>query len=256
MKAWTEDAVEQIATAEILNSANTSTGERLALVICDNAIEYMMIAYTEMEKHLVHKTIKPDLWDGTKRAHHRLLQWTASQSPAFAAHASDIASFHTTRNTLYHAGTPISVKAAHVGKYLKIAKDVVSILFSENLSDADWDRKVAVVNQAIAKQTGKTIKAATTIETQDGAVKVSTSASLTNIETLCVVLGSFVSKLGQEPTMGQLETSLALSSASHLRGPNLTRRIYDCRKKKLIQKDALRLTAKGEKLVVQKTTVT
>ena len=66
MKPWTEDAIEQIATAQLLNAANISTGERLALIICDNAVEYMMVAYTEMEKQLVHKVIKPQQWDQTK----------------------------------------------------------------------------------------------------------------------------------------------------------------------------------------------
>lgn len=253
MKPWTEDAIEQIATAELLNAANTSTGERLALVICDNAVEYMMIAYTEMEKHLVHTTIKPQQWDQTKRGFHSLLAFTVGQEVKLAKHQGDIQSFHATRNNLYHTGTPVTVKSAHVSKYLTIAKEGVEALFGEKLSKEDWEKKVATLNQALAGKAGKTIKAAVTIEVKNGAVQVETNAQLKLLETLCVVTEAFNYKVGVPPTFEQLETSLALSHASHLSGQNLSKRIHDARKKGLIQKDRLALTVKGNKLVSQKT---
>lgn len=253
MKAWTEDAIEQIATAELLNAANTSTGERLAFIICDNAVEYMMIAYTAVEKHLVHSKIKPQDWEQTKRAFHKLLAFTVAQEPKLAKHQGDIQSFHNTRNDLYHTGTPLTVKPAHVSKYLAIAKEAVEILFGEKLSNEDWEKKVATLNLVLAEKAGKSIKAAVTIEAKAGAVQVETNAELKLPEILCVVIEAFNSTVGQPPTFEQLKTSLALSHAGHLSGQNLSKRIHDARKKGLIQKDRLALTAKGNKLVAQKT---
>jgi hypothetical protein len=253
MKVWTEDAIEQIATAELLNAANTSTGERLAFIICDNAIEYMMIAYTEVEKHLVHTVITPKQWESTKMQFHLLLAHTVAQESKFAKHQGDIQSFHDTRNQLYHTGKPVTVKPATVDKYLTIAKEAVEILFGEKISKEDWEKKVATLNQALAGKAGKTIKAAVTIEAKSGAVQVETHAQLKLPEILCVVIEAFNSTLGVPPTLEQLETSLALSHAGHLSGVNLSKRIHDARKNRLIQKDRLALTAKGNKLVAQKT---
>jgi hypothetical protein len=253
VKAWTEDAIEQIATAELLNAANTSTGERLAFIICDNAVEYMMIAYTEMEKHLVHTKIKPPQWEQAKRSFHSLLAFTVAQESKLTTHQGDIQSFHNTRNDLYHTGTPLTVKSAHVSKYLAIAKETVEILFGEKLSQGDWEKKVASLNHALAAKAGKAIKAAVTIEAKNGFVQVETSATLTTPEILCVVIEAFNSKMGMPPTLEQLQTSLALSHAAHLSGNNLSKRISDARKKGLIQKERLALTVKGNKLVSKKT---
>lgn len=253
MKAWAEDAIEQIATAELLNSANTSTGERLALIICDNAVEYMMIAYTEMEKQLVHQRIGPNDWEQTKRKFHQLLAFTVGVESSLSKHQSDIQSFHNTRNDLYHTGKPLTVKSDHVAKYLKTAKDVLELLFSEKLSEDDWAKKIAVLNQKVFGKAGKGIKAAVTVEVQYDLVRVDTNVQLKNSEVLCVVLDAFMTKMGKEPTIEQLDGSLRLSHAGHLSGQNLSKRIHDCRKKGLIQKDAICLTPKGQLLVTKKT---
>jgi hypothetical protein len=252
VKAWTEDATEQIATAEVLNAAGTSTGERLALIICDNAIEFMMIAFTEVEKLLVHKAIKPKDWSETKGNFHKLLSFTVSQEPKLGPHSSDIQSFHNTRNDLYHVGKPLSVKAEHVNKYLSIAKSAVQILLGESLSKEDWEKKVAVLNQAISGHVGKKIKATVTVEVKDGVVQVVTSTVLAHKETLCVVIDAFNSKMGAPPTLESLQKSLMLSGAGYLSGANLSKRIYDARRIGLIQKGDLILTPKGRKLVAQK----
>jgi hypothetical protein len=253
VKAWTEDAIEQIATAELLNAANTSTGERLAFIICDNAVEYMMIAYTAVEKHLVHSKIKPKEWADTKKQFHLLLGFTVAQESKLSAHQGDIQSFHNARNDLYHTGTPLTVKPAHVSRYLAVAKDVVEILFGEKLSTQDWEKKVASLNQALTGKAGKSIKASVKSEAKDGVVQVETNAVLKNHEILCVVLEAFNSTLGLPPTIEQLEKSLSLSHAAYLSGQNLSKRVYDARKNGLIQKDRLVLTPKGNKLVAKKT---
>lgn len=252
MKAHVEDAIEQIATAELLNMANTSTGERLALIICDNAVEYMMIAFIELEKLLVHKTIKAKDWEQKKQQFHELLGFTVSSEGKLAAYQGDIQVWHNIRNKLYHTGIPLSVKAAHVTKYLNIAKTTLGILFGQNLSSDEWAKKVATVNQVISRKTGTTIKAIVRVVVKDNAVQVEISTVLKNHEILCVVLDAFATVFGKTPTIPELEQSLALSHAAYLKGPNLSKRIYDCRKKKFILKD-MSLTPKGQKLVAEKT---
>jgi hypothetical protein len=184
-----------------------------------------------------------------------LLAFTVGQEPKLAAHQGDIQGFHNTRNDLYHTGTPITVKATHVNKYLDIAKETIGILFGPNLSNEDWDKKVASLNQALAREAGKSIKAAVTIAVKNGSVQVETSATLTTPEILCLVIDSFNSSFGKEPTNEELERSLSLSHAAHLSGQNLNKRVYEARKRGLVQKDRLALTAKGHKLVAAKATI-
>jgi hypothetical protein len=214
----------------------------------------MMIAYAEVEKHLVHRKIKPKDWDQTKESFHKLLTFTVGVEPNLGTHSGDIQSYHQTRNNLYHTGLPLSVKAAHVNKYLDIAKSVLQVLFGTKLSQDDWDKKVALVSQTISGKAGKAIKAAVTVETVDNAVRVQgINANLAHHEVLCIVIDAFTTKMGTAPTMDQLEKSLQLSGTAYLSGINLSKRTYDARKKGLIQKDRLALTPDGRKLVAQKT---
>jgi len=55
LKPWLEDIIEQLATAKFLMDGETKSGKRLALIIVDNSIEYMLKAYVEAHKRLVGK---------------------------------------------------------------------------------------------------------------------------------------------------------------------------------------------------------
>lgn len=257
MKPWVEDAIEQIATAEVLNAAGTSTGERLAYIVCDNSVEFMMIAYTEMQTNLVGTKITKKEWETAKNQFPSLLNHTVSHVSGMNKHQSDINSNHKTRNDLYHSGKPLSVKAAHVSKYLDIAKEVVELLFGEKLLPDNWAKHAAAVSAKIEGSGGKKIKAIVTITTPEAdVVQVETNRDLTDHDRICTVLDSYMTKIGHEPNLDQLERSLVRSHASHLRGTNLSKRLYDCRKRGLIQKDGLGLTAKGSQHVLKKVVLT
>lgn len=257
MKPWVEDAIEQIATAEVLNAAGTSTGERLAYIVCDNSVEFMMIAYTEMQTNLAGTRITKKDWESAKGHFPTLLNHTVFYVPGINKHQNDINSNHKTRNDLYHSGKPLSVKAAHVSKYLDIAKEVVEILFGEKLSLDDWARHAAAVSAKIEGSGGKKIKAiVTTTVPEPNVVQVETNRDLTDHDRICIVLDAYLTKIGHEPDLDQLERSLVRSHASHLRGTNLSKRLYDCRKRGLIQKDGLGLTAKGSQHLLEKAVLT
>jgi hypothetical protein len=251
MKPWVEDAIEQIATADVLNCAGTSTGERLAYIVCDNAIEFMMIAYVEKQAQLVHTKIKPRDWDLAKSKFHSLLNFVVANASAVSGHQSDIQTNHDTRNNLYHTGQPLSVKSTHVEKYLVIARDLVHILFSEKLSKDDWAQRSAAVSAKMEGSGANKIKALLTVQDVNDVVQIETSHNLTDHALICVVLDAFMTRKGLAPTTPQLEQSLRHSHAPHLVGANLSKRIYDCRKKGLIQKGTFALTAKGAALVKQ-----
>jgi hypothetical protein len=249
MKPWVEDAIEQIATADVLNCAGTSTGERLAYIVCDNAVEFIMIAYVEKHAQLVYTKIKPKDWAVTKSKFHSLLNFVVANASVMNSHQSDIQTNHDTRNNLYHTGQPLSVKSAHVEKYLVIARDLVQILFSEKLSKDDWAQRSAAVSAKMEGSGGRKIKALLTVQNVNDAVQIETSHDLTDQALICVVLDAFMTRKGQAPTTPQLEQSLRHSHAPHLVGQNLSKRIYDCRKNGLIQKGMFALTAKGAALV-------
>jgi len=249
MKPWVEDAIEQIATADVLNCAGTSTGERLAYIVCDNAIEFMMIAYVEKQAQLVHTKIKPKDWDLTRSKFHSLLNLVVANASALSCHQSDIQTNHDTRNELYHTGQPLSVKSAHVEKYLVIARDLVQILFSEKLTKDDWAQRSAAVSAKIEGSGGKKIKALLVVQDVNDVIQLETSHDLSDQALICVVLDAFMTRKGQAPTRPQLEQSLRQSHAPHLGGTNLSKRIYDCRENGLIQKGTFALTAKGAAFV-------
>lgn len=218
MKPWTQDVVEQLALAEVLNSAKISAGERLALIICDNAIEFMMIAHTEMEMHLVGKVIKQGDWQGVKESFKRLLDFTSSQEPRLAALKDEILSYHKIRNTLYHTGQPLAVKATLVARYISRGKELLEMLLAVRLSPNQWDSEVARVNGALIAETGRAVKAAVTVEFDGDAVRVNTPVRLGNVEAVCLVLDSFAKGAGNTPSYEQLSRSLSLSGYSHLSG--------------------------------------
>jgi hypothetical protein len=249
LKPWVSDVVEQICIAEILNDAPMNSSERLALIVCDNAVEFMMIAFVEVEKHLVGHGIKRKDWDEAKQVFERLLDFACSHNRELAQVRGDVLSFHKLRNTLYHTGLPVSVKREHVADYLTHAKTLVSSFFAVAIGSSEWDTRKLHAATALCGRASTPVQAHVTAELVGDSVRVCVPPSLGNLETLCLVLHLLTKTVGGIPTIEQLERSLALSGFSHLSGANLSKRIYDARRKGLIQKDSLALSQSGRQAI-------
>jgi hypothetical protein len=249
LKPWVSDVVEQLCIAEILNDAPMNSSERLALIVCDNAVEFMLIAFVEVEKHLVGHGIKRKDWDETKQVFEKLLDFVSSRNRELALVRDDVLSFHKLRNTLYHTGLPVSVKREHVAVYLAHAKTIVSIFFGVAIAIEEWGTRKLHAVSALCGTAYTPAGAPVTAEQVGDAVRVCVPPGLGNLETLCLVLHQLTKTVGEIPTTGRLERSLTLSGFSHLSGANLSKRVYDGRKKGLIQKDNLALSQSGRQSI-------
>ena len=49
MSGWKDDVVEQLAISQFLLQSKAETAERLSMIIVDNAVEYLLKAYVEVE---------------------------------------------------------------------------------------------------------------------------------------------------------------------------------------------------------------
>lgn len=107
MPIWLDDLVEQIATSMVLAESGTETGGRLAFIIVDNAVEFLLKAYVESETQLVghNRVISKQDWERKKESFPQVLQFVYSQF-TISVPESDIVSWHNVRNKLYHEGKP------------------------------------------------------------------------------------------------------------------------------------------------------
>ena len=123
------------------------------------------------------------------------------------------------------------------------------ILFRGHMDASKWEDFLARTGSALFAILGEDAKMPVRTSVVDGHVKVESIAKLPNREILCLIVDHSVRQMGNSPTSTQLDKSLRLSGASHLAGDNLSKRIHDCRKDKLLRKDELSLTSKGQRLI-------
>jgi hypothetical protein len=79
MAIWLPDLLEQIATSMALADSGTDTGKRLSLIIVDNAFEFLMKAYVELEAQIVGTKITNKEWEQKKRVFEDVLDFVYSQ---------------------------------------------------------------------------------------------------------------------------------------------------------------------------------
>lgn len=256
MKDWLEETIDQIALGEYLAGTAVSCGQRFGLIAVDNAVEFMLVAYVEIHRQLVggHKAggfTKKD-WETTKSKFPTLLQAVATLEPKLKSVEKEISQYHEFRNGLYHSGTPVTTSAARVKKYVKIAKNVLNILFAINISDHEWDAILANLSASLGGNSQATgVKRQVTYEGVDGLVKFSTAIAPPAIEAVALCLHGFSVLTSASPSRPSLIQSLA-RSGHPLASDVLNARIADLKKKGWLQKDDLVLSAKGRKELAKK----
>ena len=252
MKPWIEDILDQLNTAHILAHAGISCGERLAMIIVDNAVEYMCKTYVEVHRRrLVPKVIKRKDLNTIKENFSELLEFVANQEPRLQPHVSDINSYHSVRNGLYHGGQPITVKVPTVDDYSRIATTVLEVLIGVTENQQDRDRRITVIHTALLGEAKKEIKAGVEFESVNDAVRFSTKVNVPLRDAICLVLLGFAKEVGSPPTLEQLESSLALSAYTPTR-QTISSRLSELRKEGFVRKDHNALTDRGSKNLLNK----
>lgn len=256
MKPWLQDVPDQLGLALLLARGCISCGERIGLIVADNAVEYMLVAYVESHRRLVgaSRGISRKEWTEKKRYFEPLLDFVASLCPDLSNHRDDILNFHELRNSLYHTGQPVSVKEQKVRQYVNLARDVFNLLFRQNVTLDQLDQTALKNQAALAPDAAVKVSSRMVFERADGLVRLKTAAHVSNSDAICLVLYGFAREMSRVPSFVELTNSLARSGFT-LTPRILSSRLYELRKRGLVSRSDLSLTSPGRRHVLDQFTI-
>lgn len=250
MKPWTKDIPDQLALASVVAGASISCGERIGLIIVDNAVECMMVAYVEAHQRLVGKAISKKEWTEKKRHFEPLLEFVLTHCALLSSYRRDILHFHEIRNSLYHTGQPVSAKKEKVEEYLGIALKCFGMLFGVPLTDEELKINKSTICSALRQQAQSEISPRLSFEKSDGFVRLLGGTTLNNPDAICVMLYGFGKELGRAPTFNELLQSLR-ASGFPLTPEILSVRLSELRTKGRVRRKELSVSSPGRKYVVE-----
>lgn len=250
MKPWTEDILDQLSTAHLLAHANIYCGERLAMIIVDNAVEYTCMTYV-VRKGLIPSVITKKKWDEIKKSFPQTLNLVAGQETKLAPHVTTIIGYHETRNNLYHGGQPVTVKASTVDDYSNLARIVLQILLGVTEDDKAQEKRTTAIHNALLGEAKKEVKAGVTFDEFNDAVSFSTGVTVNMPDAICLVLYGYAIKKGGPPSLDQLRESLSHSGHTTTK-KILSVRLSELRSKGIVRKAELSLSGSGRTKLLKK----
>jgi hypothetical protein len=243
----------------MLSESKVVSGNRLGMIIVDNAIEYMMKAYGDTklvgqllracpEGGLVGQKLSMTKWTEVKdkRNFALLLDWVLPNVSTTVT-AGSVNPYHNSRNALYHQSSPLSVEPEQFGEYLGVAKQLLSDLFVVSLDEKEWKIRVQNVKNAIVKK--EAVRLVAFSATDDGLIRIETNIPLKNTEAILLATHSLVRKLGRSPSLEELNKALHYSGHTV---DQLDVRVSQLRKSKMIMRGKIALTPKGRTRVLKK----
>jgi hypothetical protein len=251
MKDWLIEAIDQIALGEVLADSSVSCGQRFGLIAIDNAIEFMLIAYIELDRQLVggHKPggISKKDWDKTKRAFPTLLTFVSNLQPILGAREAEILRYHGFRSDLYHSGMPTTTSSERVHKYGSVARQVLEALFSLPITATEWTSKIQAVAKSLTKSdVADTFRRDVSFEEADDVIRFTCGEAPKAKFAVALAIHGFFKLKASPPDRKQLARILALSGQS-LSNSIINARITDLRNSGWIQKKQLLLTGRARK---------
>ncbi len=247
MDPWLEDVIEQLCISQSLIDAKLDSGKRLAIILIDNAIEFMLKAYGDTK--LVGKRLSKTNWEAikAKRDFNLLMNKVLPNSPC-SIQAGTVNPYHDTRNTLYHKALPLSIERSKVAEYLKIAKQMLSELFGVQLEEKEWSARTASVKDALLGK--QQLKLVVFSKTEENLVKIETSGVfMKNTEAILLGIYGLVKQLGRAPTKEELNRTLNYSGKPV---EQLSSQIYQLRSHEYITKGKLSLRPKARRSLIRK----
>jgi len=243
MQTWLqEDVIEQICIAQILRDSQTISGRRLAMIIVDNSVEYMLKAYGDTALVPAGKISKTK-WGEMKRDFRQVLDFVAANSN-FSEKPDDVFHYHDKlRNPLYHDAAPLSVEPRKIAEYVGKAKAILKDLFGIHLTEKEWDNRIKKTMLAL---TGKAKpKLVEFFKTDGGLAKMQTNIKLKDTEAILLMIYGFGMINGRPPT-GIEELGKCLHYSGHpIRQERLSVNISHLRSAKRINRGELTLTSKA-----------
>jgi hypothetical protein len=251
MKDWLEDAIDQIALGDFLADSSLSCGQRFGLIAVDNAIEFMLNAYVEVDRQLVGGrkpgSITRKEWADKSSKFPVLVNFVVGLQPNLADLEDEINRRHKFRNDLYHTGLPKTTSAKQVHSHSKLARQVLSTLYGIDPSAEEWPDKVASIgNTLLEGGPSPTLRHEVTFEKVDDTVRFTCSEQPNARDAIALAIFGFVTRKAEAPDRSQLAKSLALSGNTS--SPTVvSNRLSDLRRDKWVKRGELALTAKGRK---------
>lgn len=216
-----EDVKNQLSIATIMMESPVGTANKLSFIIIDNAVEYMLKVFVDKNKlaakgkRVGKKQIPAADWADIKSNFWELIWFVESKSKLNKTMAQSIFDYHDEiRNELYHEAKPQTAYHDDIKKYLRLAKDLLTILFSITLDEQAWKQHAEYVRQRIF---GKKVKLPVISERRQVKVDISkpivtfkTEAKLSTPEIILIVVYGYVSN-HQMPTANQIIDSFKFS---------------------------------------------
>jgi hypothetical protein len=251
MKPWLEDVPDQLALALLLAKGKISCGERIGLIVVDNAVEYMLVAYVESHRRVIGpgKSISKKDWTEKKRYFEPVLQFVVSQCAALSQYSDDILNFHELRNSLYHTGQPVSVKEEKVRNYANLARNVFNTLFGQGLTEEKLEETSLQIQATLVPESKVEAYSPMAFDKAEGLVRLRTNVHISNRDAICLVLHGFARGYMRPPSFDELLASLA-GSGFTLTNQALSSRLYELREGGRVSKGRLSLTSRGRKYVI------
>ena len=255
MSGWKDDIIEQIAVSQYLLQSKVETAERLSMIIVDNAVEYLLKAYVEVEINGVgsgaNKVVRRRNWeDDIRSSFDKLLDFVFSIKSC-SGDKVKILEYHRIRNSLYHTGLPISVKEKKINAYVIQCQILLSDLIGFTLSESGWKSRIKLIDKEIREKQGKINKPLVKYDCTGDLPKFVTDESIKDTDAVMLSIDCFTSTEGDEPTLEQLERILT-KSRHRLDQRTISKNLTHLRKRRLLNKTTNYLEPEGNEEIKKK----
>jgi len=241
MQTWLEDVIEQICIARILRDSKTVSGRRLAMILVDNVVEFVIKVYGE--SIIPGKLLSRKEWEEKKRHFEELVSQVIPKTKV-VSYQQQILDYHKMRNDLYHGTTPLSVEPDKINGYIDIAHRILELIFGFTMTGEEWKRRTERT-QAILLPKVEKKRLVNFFNTDDGLAEMQTDIKLKDTEAILLMIYGFALKTGKVPeNIGQLGKCLNYSGHP-IKQERLSVNISHLRHANKINKGELTLTTKA-----------
>ncbi len=243
MPIWLEDVIEQICIARILRDSKTISGHRLAMILVDNAVEFMVKVYGE--SMIPGKVLSRKDWEAEKRNFDKLVDHVIPRTKA-DSYRQQILEYHYVRNDLYHGTAPLSVEPDKINSYMSIAQKILELVFDCPINEEEWKKRTELTQAVLSPRAEKKWLVSFS-KTEDGLVRMQkdTILKLKDTEAIMLMIYGFASQTGKAPE--DLETlGKCLNYSGHpIKPQRLSIDVSHLRSAGKIYKGELTLTTKA-----------
>ena len=248
MQTWLDDVTEELCIASILRDSKTVSGLRLAMILVDNVIEFIIKVHGE--SIIPSKVIQRKDWEEKKRHFEELVGLVIPRTKA-SAYQQQILDYHKIRNDLYHGSTPLTVAPDKINDYMDIARQVLDLIFGFTMKDEEWERKTGFIGASLVPQ-GEKKGLVNFATTDDGLAKMVTDIGLKDTDAILLMIYGFLLKIGRPPMDGE-ELGRSLNYSGHpIKQDRLRVNIAHLRAAKKMNKGELTLTTKARDAIKTK----